>query len=173
MACTCSPALVALRDQLDAAYPGRQKAADGCCASAAHHQRSPNSDHEPDANGFAHAYDVTTDPHIDMQGLADRLLYDPRTKYVIWNRRIADARGPWRPYSGPDPHTGHLHLSIAADATHDTWAWPIAPEENDLTPEQAATLQQTHDAVAAIQGLLQDMANKLNEVWDDHHHDRP
>lgn len=35
--------------------------------------------------------------------------------YVIWNRRIYDLRNGkgWQPYSGPSPHTDHVHVSFS------------------------------------------------------------
>lgn len=35
--------------------------------------------------------------------------------YVIWNRRIYDVRNGkgWQPYTGPSPHTDHVHVSFA------------------------------------------------------------
>jgi len=38
------------------------------------------------------------------------------TSYVIWNRRIANPGQPWRPYSGPSPHTDHVHVSLGTGA---------------------------------------------------------
>lgn len=32
--------------------------------------------------------------------------------YIIWNRRIWK-NGKWSPYSGPSPHTDHVHISFA------------------------------------------------------------
>lgn len=40
----------------------------------------------------------------------------PGAKYWIWNRQIANvARDNWRvrPYTGPNPHTDHVHLSFS------------------------------------------------------------
>jgi hypothetical protein len=37
--------------------------------------------------------------------------------YVIWDRRIwSDTRRGWRSYSGPTPHTDHVHISFRATA---------------------------------------------------------
>lgn len=36
--------------------------------------------------------------------------------YVIWNRQIwgaYSAKEGWRPYDGPNPHTGHVHISLS------------------------------------------------------------
>lgn len=132
--CKCAPALLTLRDQIDARWPSRSTASDGCCASSAHHQQNPSSDHEPDAAGFAHAFDITNDathgPNLDV--LASLLMVDHRIKYLIFQRRIWFPKGKpggrpagWSAYTGPNPHTKHLHCSIVATATHDALPWPI------------------------------------------------
>jgi len=36
------------------------------------------------------------------------------TKYVIWQRRIWTPSQGWHPYSGPSPHTDHVHISFNA-----------------------------------------------------------
>lgn len=33
-------------------------------------------------------------------------------KYLIWNRKIWHPGGEWEPYSGPSPHTDHVHASF-------------------------------------------------------------
>ncbi len=40
-----------------------------------------------------------------------------RVKYMIRARRIVSERDgwEWRPYTGDNPHTTHLHISIRAD----------------------------------------------------------
>ena len=53
--------------------------------------------------------------------------------YVIWNHKIwsASAAGSgWRPYTGADPHTGHMHISLSwAGALKKTsyWTGAVAP----------------------------------------------
>jgi hypothetical protein len=46
--------------------------------------------------------------------------------YVIWNGRIFDRRNGkgWQPYSGPSPHTDHVHISFAGSGD------PSAPVSN-------------------------------------------
>jgi hypothetical protein len=135
--CRCAPALLHLRDQVDARWPHRDKASDGCCGDAAHAAR--HSDHNP-VGGYAHAYDI--DENI-APGLGDAplmfllplLLGDPRAKYAIYERRIYYARctahgtrcyqSGGHPYSGPNAHEHHLHLSIHDGATHDVHDWRI------------------------------------------------
>jgi hypothetical protein len=124
--------LTRLREQVDALYPGRSKAADGTIGDAAHQKRS--SDHNPrsvPALGPVPAVlaeDITHDPAAgcNTYALAEqiRLSRDARVSYVISDRRIT---GPshgweWAPYDGTDPHTGHMHVSVVATAAADSTA---------------------------------------------------
>lgn len=92
---------------------------------AAHQARA--SDHNT-----GDAIDITLDPTNGppLDDLAEALLADPRTKYVIWNKRIRSRTvepGKWRPYTGANPHTKHLHLSIDAKARDDVRGWDLNP----------------------------------------------
>jgi hypothetical protein len=130
-----------LLGQLNALAPGRNKASDGWIGDADHQNRT--SDHNPwyppPNGGIVTARDFTHDPRaggLDCQWLADTLIAnrDPRIKYVIWNRRIW--QGSWRAYSGANPHTAHLHLSVVASPANDsTTSWagigPAAPPPED------------------------------------------
>lgn len=71
----------------------------------------PNSDHP---KGLA--IDVMTVAKGDMVAAyaianASRL----SVTYIIWNRRIWEG-GNWASYSGPSPHTDHVHISFAGSA---------------------------------------------------------
>jgi hypothetical protein len=140
---SAAPALRQLLMQLDARWPGRSRALDGVLASKAHHERNPMSDHET-----GDALDITHDPANgpDLNALAEALLSDDRTSYVIWQRKIANntpsttgtyqwAAGEWRPYPTPwmiahgsknvDPHESHLHLSIFHAKRDDVRPWEV------------------------------------------------
>jgi len=113
--------LITLRTQVNAMWPNRSKASDGTIGDAAH--QAQHSEHNPNAAGVVTAMDITQDPAngADMQVLADMLIAskDSRTWYIIFNRRIWQADTGWQPYSGTaDPHTNHLHISVAQDAAH-------------------------------------------------------
>ena len=132
-----APALLVLRDQLDARWPHRRRAQDGIVA---HHAQNPRSDHEQ-----GNALDVTRDPEHgpDLEALAGMLLADPRTHYVIFDRRIANPNregGAWRPYGGGwrDPHKGHLHVSIRPEVREDARAWAL--DEGDPAARVTAPL---------------------------------
>lgn len=132
-----------IKAQVDEMAPGRSRASDGTIGDDAH--QSGTSDHNPDGAAIVRARDITHDPAngADMNRLADDLVAsrDPRIKYVIWSRRICSgAAGPspwkWRPYSGSNPHTKHLHLSVVGDSRADqTHRWTIG-DDDMTTPAQ-------------------------------------
>jgi hypothetical protein len=135
---TPAPSILRLRAQLDAMYPARSKASDGIMGDAAHQARA--SDHN-DGTAIDFTHDPGNGPELDR--LAEVLLSDRRTKYVIWNRRIAApmiSGGAWRPYTGSNPHTRHLHLSILAEARNDTADWP---QTGAAVPASASTMVTT------------------------------
>jgi hypothetical protein len=85
---------------------------------------------------------------------------DPRIKYVIANRRIfasyptgGRAAWVWRPYSGSNPHTTHMHVSVQPDRYDDESPWGIA-EEDDVALTSAQ-----EKALAAIPQLAADVAD--------------
>lgn len=123
--------LEVLRDQINAAYPHRNKASDGTIGDAAH--AASASDHNPDGGGVVRALDITHDPDhgCDIDLITDELVAsrDPRISYLIANSLIT---GPsygwvWDPYDGTDPHTNHFHLSVVADErADDPRPWSIS-----------------------------------------------
>lgn len=169
MAYRIAKSLATLRDQINEASPNRSKASDGWIGDAAHSSRT--SDHNPDKTGIVRALDVTHDPAhgVDGDKLAAALIAtkDPRIKYIIWNRRIISGRsGPsawvWRPYSGANPHTKHLHLSVVSTAAGDDGkAWAIdlgIPLDKAVAPiapfRPVLRLGDKGEAVRELQRLL-------------------
>jgi hypothetical protein len=132
--------LLKLRDQVNARAPHRNKASDGTIGDTAHCQRT--SDHNPwvkdGSLGVVTALDVTHDPTggCDANTIAEaiRASRDTRVKYIIWKKRIANSAQigsnppwTWRTYTGPNPHTKHVHISVKPDkASYDSTAtWSI------------------------------------------------
>jgi endonuclease G, mitochondrial len=121
--------LETLRGQINAMAPNRSKASDGGIGNAEHAAR--NSDHNPwvdlrNNKGVVTARDFTHDPAggCDAGALAEKIREsrDPRVKYIIWMRRIANSSPiggepawAWRPYSGKNPHNHHVHISVLPD----------------------------------------------------------
>ncbi len=159
-----------LRDQLDARAPTRSRAEDGSIGDAAHAARK--SDHNPDQFGIVRARDYTHDPTggLDCQWLATQLTRygDRRISYVIWDRYIWTRRDGWRPYSGPNLHTKHLHLSVVArDAADDTTPWALGGE--DVDANQAKQLDETWRTIVTGVGydktaLARNLASVVEQV---------
>lgn len=149
-----TPALSTLRDEVDAMAPGRSKASDGWLGDQAHASR--HSDHNADPDGSVDAIDITHDPAhgVDCSLLADQVKDDPRIEgggYVIWNWQIwnPDIARIWRPYTGTNGHTKHMHVSVSDRGQNDTSPW--LEEADDVTKED----------LDAIREMIQNNADKV------------
>lgn len=64
--------------------------------------------------------------------------------YVIWRRRIASAVSEppwsWRPYTGDNPHTDHVHVSFRFAGTYTPP--PTVEGEDPMTPEEIEQVAQ-------------------------------
>jgi hypothetical protein len=125
--------LLVLRDQVDLLAPDRATGADGTICDTNHPTTSDHCPHNVPGVGpeMVSALDLTHDPAggFDSFDFAEtlRVHRDPRIKYVISNHRMfssyATSSYPawtWRPYSGTDPHTNHVHVSVLDAAISDT-----------------------------------------------------
>lgn len=141
MSWTLAPSIKAALTEADRLWPERSKASDGTIGDAAHSSRV--SDHNPDARGIVHAFDLTHDPFngpsctVLSEALRRRILagVETRVSYVIWNRQIFNPTisPAWRSYTGINPHTKHMHVSIHATLPAENFLgpwWP-ATERND------------------------------------------
>lgn len=115
---TLAPALAALRDEVNARWPGRDKSSDGTIGDPAH-QRGV-SEHNPDTEGVVRAIDITA-KGIDVDALLDAAIGDPRVHYVIYRGRICSRTygWAWRPSSG---HEHHIHISLR-NRTSESASW--------------------------------------------------
>lgn len=157
-----------LRAQINAAHPKRDKKSDGTIGDARH--AATPSDHNPDAAGVVRALDLTHDTDgdaastLNAHALADLLVksHDPRIRYVISRGRIARSypKGTvpafvWAPYTGSNPHSGHVHVSVVAtQAADSTRPWTIAPKALPPKFPGMVRLGSRGDAVKAWQRAL-------------------
>lgn len=173
---------VTLRSQIDRRWPGRDKASDGWIGDPSHQARV--SDHNPcwtckaDRYGVVRAIDIDVD--LDpadpkaAQRLANQLIEKARTgsktrlSYVIYNRQIASGTyqtsfWTWRPYTGPDPHTNHIHVSFTAlgDFNGGEFDLPIFVE-----PAVKATRSRIKALTARIKTLLSRRAKARTNLED-------
>lgn len=162
MVCIPAPACVAALAEATVLWPNRRKTSDGICGDSSH--ASGKSDHNPDASGFAHAWDLSHDPAngVDCAVLSELLKGKPdhRVKYIIWNRRIwnPSISANWRKYTGVNPHTSHMHVSIYSTSAirNDTSKWfsfPPDPEE-DFMPFTIRRPQGGHIVVGVDGGVF-------------------
>jgi len=117
-----------LREQIDDAYPDRDRRSDGWIGDAKH--ATSKSDHNPDAKtGCVRAIDIDADlsrHKSESVYLADQIrAYGKRSKriaYVIHNGKIASPilNWRWRKYKGSNPHTSHIHISFTKAADNDS-----------------------------------------------------
>lgn len=123
-----APSLAQLRAEVNARWPHRSKASDGTIGDRAHSART--SDHNPNSRGSVNAIDITA-KGIDTRALIDAAKLHPSVRYIIFNRQIMNRDiGGFKPrrYSGSNPHTAHVHISIyqRASAENDRRSWGIA-----------------------------------------------
>ena len=177
-------ALDALLAEINAYAPHRSKASDGGLGDPAHAARA--SDHNPNAAGVWRARDFTNDPPggLDCDALA-AWLEDAIRKgehpalgsgaYIIWDRRIFSRNRQdegWRPYSGPNPHNKHLHLSVATAASgyDSTLPWGVFNEEDDMAnsdeilAELKALSKKVDDLTAVEAKRYKNLNGKINEI---------
>ena len=120
---------VKLRDQINNAYPDRDKSSDGWVADA-RHLAAGTSDHIPDSAGWVRALDLDRDlsgkskPDL-MPYLANQLRTlaksDRRVSYIIFAGKIASRKTlfRWVKYRGVNPHEKHMHVSFTKNGDQD------------------------------------------------------
>jgi hypothetical protein len=137
---TPKPGTLALSKLVMAAYPGTGTSGisrDCSIGGRSEHKEGrawdwhvaySNPKQRAQAVDFAH-WLFATDPYGNTFAQARRL----GVMYVIWNHKIwssYNAGAGWRPYTGPDPHTGHMHISLSwAGAQKKTsyWTGAVSP----------------------------------------------
>lgn len=115
-----SECLVTLSEELEKKFPHITIWSIG----DAHHK--PPSDHLPNSADRVNAIDIPIDSHFtdaDCQWLISVLTKDNRVKYIIRNRRIWKPSTGWKAYTGVDPHTGHIHVSVVDSSHNVTRPW--------------------------------------------------
>lgn len=105
---------------------------------------STNSDHNPNSAGVVCAADFFANAGLDLASFAEhcKRVNHTAVKYVIYNRRIwSKARNGegWRVYTGSNPHTSHVHVSVGvgrdglSTGPYDDptpWGWAIPSQHN-------------------------------------------
>jgi hypothetical protein len=185
-----------LRLQVNRVWPQRSVASDGLVGDSQH---DVTSDHWPrlvpgmGATPVVLARDITHDVDVgaDCSQLAEwlRLGRDDRLKYVIFNRRMFSSypkpgvapAWAWRPYTGTNPHTHHLHISVVSGvAADDPHPWRLGEDSVSInntdfvalwTRVEALTTGAASVRVGPVEGepvvptmLLRDISSKLDAL---------
>lgn len=118
-----APTLCRCRSEINYRWPHRDHGSDGWIGDLAH--RLTRSDHNPNGRGVVDAIDIDVDGIVPAL-LVAILIRHPATNYVIWNRKIWSRSNGFvaRAYTGPDPHTGHVHCSISQSVTAENNSQP-------------------------------------------------
>jgi hypothetical protein len=166
--------LLVLRDQANAIAPNRSRASDGLVGDEDH--QGTNSDHNPHyvpgvGSEIVTALDLTHDPAhgFDSYDFAEvlRTHRDKRIKYVISNHRIfssyASGSRPawaWGPYSGSDPHTNHVHISVLDAPISDTRTpWNLTGFGDDDMEQTDKLAFPTSNANRKVGQVFADLSN--------------
>lgn len=176
-----APALVQLCNQINAAYPQRDKTTDGSIGDAAHNARKSDHNADWDAGGIVRAIDVDRDLHPgDLPAtlnatwaLVDALTRDGRTACVIYRSRIWTPGKGWQPYTSAgktgwfNPHEQHFHISLRHGKAydHDTRPWSLPQGEDEMSAEDSARLERIEQALMVPGqpfGWLPAIANKVD-----------
>ena len=126
---------VTLRDQINRAFPNRDRRSDGWIGDSSHSKRGSASDHNPDDNGWVRAIDIDANLSDDPKAsyvFANQLRLlarrDKRLSYIIYSGRIASRRSLWRwkKYTGINPHITHVHCSFTKKGDTDGRPFDLA-----------------------------------------------
>ena len=122
-----SKSAIQLREQIDDAFPDRDRRSDSGAYSDARHQ-ARKSDHNADVDGWVRAWDCSralSKGRDVMPDLVDQIrLYAKkhgRFSYIIFDEKIASPilSWKWRKYRGINKHQHHAHFSFRTDADLD------------------------------------------------------
>lgn len=173
-----APCIRSLQTEINSKFPDRPKQTDGTKGDAAHEAQGSSSDHNAWLDNTVRAWDITTSYFTD--DLAERLRLrglqgDHRLiggGYVIHKSRIASDNGnwQWRKYTGSDPHTSHIHLSVTRDKTgyDDASPWGIYQTGDDDMTTKDEVKQIVDQSVAELKrDLLFPMNDTLNFILDE------
>lgn len=117
---SAKPGVVAFRDLVLRSYPGTRSMGIGrACTVGGRSEHKEGRAFDWGVNAAKPAEKAAVDDLIRWlhatDGHGNRFANARRLgiQYVIWNRRIWSSYAPtWRAYSGPSPHTDHVHVSF-------------------------------------------------------------
>ena len=188
MSTRIADSLLVLRDEINQRWPERDTSSDCAYGDTSHQHNGSSSDHnpwlkDPDGVGVVRALDTDVDG-INAAWLAEHFRSlgskgDARLSvggYVIYNRRIASERDDWawRTYTGSNPHTSHIHVSVSRDQTpgYDSHGdWSIADPFEGYTDNEKASIREYDELLregrnlARRRQLRREMTAQRKRIW--------
>lgn len=170
--------LITLINQVNAAWPGRDKKSDGWIGDARH--ATSKSDHnpwvkDPKGVGVVTAVDIDEDLAADVHSLkamVDSICAskDPRVKYIIYEGRIT-VKGSqlqaWKKYTGKNSHSHHAHISVESKQSlyDNTDEWSISGSLQ-AEPDPVSDGKQFYRVVKrdTLSGLARKFATSVDEL---------
>ncbi|OAH53078.1 hypothetical protein AWH48_12020 [Domibacillus aminovorans] len=111
-------------------------------------------------HAYGRAFDIGGS-HSTMSAIAEFMRQVKDIQYVIYNRRISSFGGAWRPYSGLNPHTDHVHadfkgVQMPAEQAHGGAIPNITGGAAAWRPAIIQAAQRMNEAVtpAQVQGII-------------------
>ena len=165
------PSLVALRNEINARFPKRDKDSDGWIGDPSHAARP--SSHNPDYNhgGAVRAIDIDVDDNDPTRDIRLQVIEaakgDHRVWYVISNGIIWSRTYGWvaRRYLGANPHTGHVHVSVREDPSlwKDTSRW-LKPEGWRWNPDTVSDLAKVQEQFQIAAGVREGARKRYHGI---------
>lgn len=151
-----------LFNEIDARWPRRDRRTDGWYTNS-----RVSVGHNRGHRGLVHAIDVDDDGIDEGWIIANIYKGGGVLRYIIWNRGIYHVRDNWqrRPYTGPSPHTDHMHIEINQTTKAEDYNghWGIAPGTGGIGPAPG------NGGVGSIGGIVNDLyAASMNEGGRDY-----
>lgn len=167
--------LEVLRAEINTVAPNRSTRSDGSIGDSSH--AATDSDHNPNDADVVCARDYTHDPDsgADMHRISRRIVAvrPPALKYVIWNKQIwsrARANEGWRRYTGSNPHTKHMHVSVgrgpdghSTGPYDDTSSWGMAASAPAPRPQLPSSPDRIEEIIMALPTIRDNSAPRADK----------
>lgn len=155
-----NPALTTFRNEVNAAYPHRDKKSDGTIADPDHDE---TSDHQPDAPPKEEVDAWDMDPELngvgqpyrsDIEWLITCFQKHESSKYWIWEQTIARRSNNWKREVYTGKYHGHVH-------------WNTREEFDESTkPFGVGNMTTLDDKVMCPDGVQRSYADMLRSTFD-------
>jgi hypothetical protein len=175
MAWYLNTALTTYRNEVNEAYPQRDKASDGTIGDEAH--QSGSSDHNPDSDGSVDAWDMDINLKgpsggscaAEIEELKALFQAHPASQYWIHNREIANRDYGWdrRYYDGSNAHDKHVHWNTRSSYEDSTQPWGVGEDMPSAEEIANAVVNKLMSADMSYHGQNLNYENLLRNIHEE------